>query len=412
MAHVHLWGEYMKKTSYHWLVLICCCGLITITFGLNNITGLFFTSIAADLGCGIGQASMFLSVVNIVSGFAGPYCAMLRKKVNLRLTMLAGLILAICCYVGVYFAHSIYLLYFYAAVIGICNGLYGSTLVVELINNWFEKMNSTAVGIAMAFSGVAGAVLSPIMTSLIANKGWRISYLMAFSLLVIIFLVPSLFILRSTPKELGMSRFGEEEKGIIDDQAKEKQKVKVFCPEMLLIALFPVVGACITSIGAHMAVYASTIGLTEAKGAVLVSTIMCGNLSSKVLLGLISDRFGPKISVFLTFVLTIGGLVILLLVPSSIFILLIAGAFIMGFSYAAGNVIAQGLCQIMFGKEQSADYFAWLNVPILCVSALNTSLIGFVYDACGSYKPSIIVLGSLFILSYILVLAAYKRKRA
>ena len=63
---------------------------------------------------------------------------------------------------------------------GVVFGLAGSFIFVVpapiLIDNWFKKHKGLALGCAMSFSGIGGAVLSPVFTLLIETFGWREAY--------------------------------------------------------------------------------------------------------------------------------------------------------------------------------------------------------------------------------------------
>ncbi len=398
----------MKNKIYPWLVLAACCGLITITFGLNNVTGLFFVHMAADLNCGIGSVSLFLSLILIMSGITGPIAAKVRKKVNVRTTIIACFIACLACYYGVYKADALWKLYLYAIVIGICGGTYGSTLVVELINNWFAKMSGTALGIALAFSGVSGAVLSPIISAMIVNKGWRLTFLLVFCSILIFFIALALIIIRSKPEELNLSRYGETADSKNANQEKKEVKVNIFCKEFFMICGFVTVGAMVTSMGAHMSGFSNSIGLSSGQAALLVSAVMVGNLLFKVFFGIVADSKGGKITAILTYICSLAALVMFFLLPSRFFILLFFAAYLLGTSYSAGNVITQACCQDIFGSEKASFYYAYMNLSILCLGASSTTIIGYIFDFTGSYKPALVGLGVILTITFLLLMKVYQ----
>ncbi len=63
-------GQTKNKIHFAWFVLIGLC--ITVGLGkaaLNNTAGLFITPISEDLGIGVGNLTLYLSISAVVTMF-------------------------------------------------------------------------------------------------------------------------------------------------------------------------------------------------------------------------------------------------------------------------------------------------------------------------------------------------------
>ena len=64
-------------------------------------------------------------------------------------------------------------------------GLPGSTLV----SNWFVSRRGTALGIAATGISLSGVLMPPLATMLIADQGWRFTFIV-YGVAVFVFVLP------------------------------------------------------------------------------------------------------------------------------------------------------------------------------------------------------------------------------
>ena len=61
----------MKKNLPYITAVLCCCGLAMAGLSLaSNCAGLFFMPVAQSLGVKLGEVSLYLTINNLVMGFA------------------------------------------------------------------------------------------------------------------------------------------------------------------------------------------------------------------------------------------------------------------------------------------------------------------------------------------------------
>ena len=399
----------MNKRLYHWLVVLSCCGLSTASLGLCvNCAGVFFAPVAQALNVGIGDVSVFVTILNLANGFLGPVAVKLTKKVNVRVLIGISGLTACMGFVGLSRITALWQLYALALIIGISNAFYGMVLVTLLIGNWFRERMGLAVGIALSFSGLMGAVMSPVFSSLIDGIGWRNAYLTA-ALVILAAVLPALIFVRLQPGEKGLLPYGasETEQEALKAKTGKETRRSFAGAEFGLLLVVSALCAALSAFGSHMSGYGTSIGLTATAGAYMISATMMGNTVSKLLIGILSDAVGPKKACILITGLTFGGFTILAVFASGPMALLVAGAFLVGTSYSIGGVGLSNMSKALFGQNFASAY-SYITAASFVGSAVAVAAIGYSFDMTGSYLPALIA-GLIFaIVSILSILLAYR----
>ena len=156
------------------LVLIAMCGMIATSLGiLTNTAGLFFSPVAEEFGVGIGSISLTLTICNLAYAASGMAVPRLVNGRNFKRVVLAGTTVTAAATAAMCAAPNVWVLYFLSAARGMAGGILGTVLVTIVINGWFHTGSGLATSIAMACSGLTGAALSPVLSAVIQNAGWR-----------------------------------------------------------------------------------------------------------------------------------------------------------------------------------------------------------------------------------------------
>lgn len=384
-----------KKKIYPYLLLIACAGIIAITFGLVNIQGLFFDSISSDLGIGKGKTAFYVTLIHISGAVFAPVGVRLRKSFSVRQILLVDGLLVIGALLLIPNATAIWQVYICAFIVGTGQGIYGNTMVVELINRWFEKAN-TAIGIAMCASGIFGSLFSPIFVNRIVKFGWRKAYYL-FAVIVAVVLIYSFLVIEDKPQK----------------QIKEidkKEDINVMSIDTVFVATLYLFASSMTAIGGYLLSFSVNIGLSMNQGATLSSAINIGNLVLKLIFGVLCDRIGGYKSALIAFGLITLGSLMLVLCPANMYVLLVTGAVLLGASFTGSNVLTSSICGELFGKDNVSAYYAAIT-SFSFVSAFSSTIIGFVYDLTGSYKYSILGFEILIGVSLILIKTVYNKRK-
>ncbi|MBO6047907.1 MAG: MFS transporter [Erysipelotrichaceae bacterium] len=402
-----------KKFSMRYiLVMIATCGLIASSVGLQtNISGLFFNPIAESFGIMKGAVSMTLTISNLIFALGGMIAPRLIKEQNLKLMVIAGTAIEAGGTILLSMAPNIMFMYILNAIRGFAAGVLGFVIVTIIISNWFKESVGLMTSIALGFSGVAAAIFSPIISSVIAGGGWRVGYLVA-GILIVVFNLPAVFFLPALhPHTKGFKAFGEKE--IIEPhptgftEEKPGRKISIFL--MILACLYAVMACGAGAMPQHFPGIADSFGF-GAVGATLISVTMVANTGGKIILGILSDKLGSRLSIIFYLCLAIAGTFIFLTIHTSFF--MIVAAVLFGMVYALGAVGPVMISKDMFGLENYSKTYPTVNMCGTVSNAIFSTVIGYLYDFSGNYYSTLFLMLGMLSIGIVVVIVAYTRNDA
>ena len=406
-----------EKIKFHkaWLILIACCFMQAGGIGIIvSCSGIFLNPIAQELNFGMGQLSLYMSIQGLGMVCALPLAGKLLPKVNIRI--LVSTCMSICAGTFALMSQFNHLWQWYlaGAVIGFCSGFVFVMPAPIMIGNWFRKNTGLAMGIAMAFSGVGGAIVNPIGTFIISNSGWRSAYIVLGVISALLVLPFTLFIIRFKPEDDNTTAYGSE--GLENQKSSSKQKSevtgvssKIAVKSLAFVCIFIMAGliAFVSTYLQHLPSYAVTIGFAAAVGGTMASAVMIGNIVGKLGLGFLNDKLGEKNA-------TISGLIVvmisfaLMLFSKGNTALAITGAFLYGFVMAMSSVSVPLIVRKVFGSKDYSSIFSYVTMGTQLIGSFGISVIGFMYDGFGSYVPSFYIGMIVCVLAIVSIIGAFK----
>lgn len=398
---------------YYWVIIACCCGMIITSLGIsNNCSGVFFAPIANDLGVGIGDTAMYITIMNLVTGFMGPLVILLSQKWYIRTTIFTGMLLTVLSMLSWSYITSVWPFYIAAVVHGVGNAMLGAVVINMIIGNWFYQSVGMVMGAVLSFSGITGAILSPVLQSAIESWGWRNAHLIATAIAFVCVLPATVFV-QLRPQNKGLLPYGysatASENG--EKDAREATKNEADAPKLALVLIICIVSfitAFITGMGQHMSNYALNIGIDVSTGVLLISAVMVGNMSSKLLLGIFSDVIGTKPALLLFIILSALGLLVLGAFENAGFWVLIIAAVCLGFSYSLSGLGMAQVTRSIFASGASNKVYAYATTVALVASSLSYSLIGYSYDLLHSYRFVCLFCAAMTVVSVLLLLRLFR----
>ena len=400
-----------QKFSFRYiLILLGMCGLLGTNVGLcTNVAGLFFTPIAEDFGILTGSVSMTLTICNLVFAVSGLLAPKVIKETSFRTILIAATVLVAGSTALMSMCNNIALLYILNAIRGFAGGLTGFVLVTTVINSWFVDFNGLATSIAMSFSGIAGAVFSPIVSGIIQANGWRTGYLF-IALVMVIFNLPSiLFLPCLKPETKGMKPLGER-KVSAGTSASAAGSGSVNGLLFAMVIVFAIICCGSTSLPQFFPGISGSYGMAASVGAGMLSVSMITNTASKIVLGAMIDKFGSRISILSYIVAVIFGIASILLIRAPFMMFVAAGC--MGLAYALGTVAIAMMAKDVFGAENYSRTYPVCSMAGSIANALFSMAVGYMYDFTGSHSLTLILFLALLAIAFFITVAAYSRKKA
>lgn len=142
-----------------------------------NCMSLFQPLIVSDLGISLAQYNISNAISTVVSVIGSLVIGHVADKVSGRVLGSLTVIATSAVLAGMSFVGELWQVYVLFAVSG-CFAVASTRLLISLVTaNWFTAKRGLAISIALSGTGFGGAILSPIVSSLIVSVGWRSAFL-------------------------------------------------------------------------------------------------------------------------------------------------------------------------------------------------------------------------------------------
>lgn len=401
----------MQKTSQrkYILIVMAMCGLAASALGVcSSSVGVFYGAVTEDLGILKGTFAMHSTLSMLAGAVISLFVPKLLKRFSLKKLLVTGTVLAVAATALMAVSRHIALFYVLGSIRGLGCGMFAAVPITLVLNNWFKKNIGLATSITFSFSGVSGAVCSPALSACIRSFGWEKAYLL-MALFILAFNALALFLpFRLSPADEGMKAYGEGDAVSVAAKSEQPEKGRMpYVPALsavfLLFGLSYTLVNALTNVPQYYTVYVGEVGLDPSVGAMLLSCAMVGNVLSKLVLGLLNDRFGAVKSCCMLLAVNILALVGIGLLPVHQNVIVIGAASVLfGTSYALASVGVPLLTRSYFGIRNYSHLFPVVSFMMNVGVSVSLTIIGYVYDYTGRY----IVIIAAGIAIDILVLAA------
>ena len=393
----------INKSYKHWMIVLLMCCLAASSIGLcTNAIGVFYTPVAKSLKVLKGTFAMHATLSTLATALTSLKISKVIKKYSYKKFLLIGVILSSGATWLMSYSTSVYLFYILGILRGIGVGIYGMVPITVVITNWFDKKHGLATSLALSFSGLSGAIFSPLLSSWITRYGWQMTYrFMAICILALV--LPALIVpWNIDPKEEHLLPYGYQNRK--ETTKAQNNKIKLLTISFLCMCLFTLLHTSITGISQHLSGIAVSIHLSATIGATFMSFTMIGNISTKLLIGFLSDLLSPIKAVIMMILTNCISLVLLFLgVIHQETLLLYIGSLMFGSIYSVGAVGIPMLTRYFFGNENYARTYSVIDFLTNVGSASSLTLIGYLYDFTQSYQIVFIIALCFHLINLILL---------
>ncbi|NLH63449.1 MAG: MFS transporter [Erysipelotrichaceae bacterium] len=389
-------------------VLIAMCGLSCCAYGIiANSGGVFFTPIAETFGVGKGAVSLTLTISGIATAVGGLLVPKILKESSWRKIILIASVLILISTLAMAYADALWILYLANGIRGFGAGLISYVTISIFINQWFYAKHGFVTSLTMSFSGISGALLSPIFTGLIQSLGWRSTYLISM-IFIVLFLLPAIILPFSFhPESLQIKAYGAEIKKGTAVSAEENNDPHLL--PFLLLCLVSIASNSYVGIVQHLPSYAIAIGNTAEAGALMLSLALIGNIVSKLLAGTLADIIGTKNALWILSVICLFAILLLFCTQNILFLYL--GALLMGCGYGIGAVGITLMTKSLFGLTGFVRIYPIVSFLASISFSAATALIGWLFDLTGSYLISFEIGAVLCALIFLAIALAYQGQK-
>jgi len=264
----------------------------------------------------------------------------------------------------------------------------------RLVNLWFDKARGLALGIALAGTGITGALAPRLVSGYIEGHDWRGGY-QALALVILIATPVIVLLIRERPRlAMGQEPAQTPPAGIT---LVEARKTAVF---WLLAALFFCVALGVGGLIVHFVPMLTDAGVSLSRAATTAGVLGVSVILGRVVTGALIDRFfAPRIATILFTIAAAGCISLAAGGPE----MAVVAAFAIGFAMGAEVDLIGYLVARYFGMTAYGAIYGWQYAMFMIGLAASPLLAGVVYDARGDYGSALI--GAAILLAFAAVLA-------
>jgi MFS family permease len=405
------------KIFYGWWVVVASVLIMAMLHPLiTTCWGLYVKPVTADMGFSRSAFGLCSTIISGVTVLLSPYLGKWLAKKNTQLIHAVCVVGLAASYASFSLGQNITHFYISAIFMGAfsCGAI--ALPISIVITNWFVKKRGLAISVALAGSGVGGAIISPIMANIIQNSGWRMSYVI-FAVAMLVVSLPMILIMKKAPEKMGLKAYGADEAAVgTQKTAVPKMELNMTLGEVkrygfFWIYLFGMFLLCFVGFGSlsQLAAFLADVhGVAFA--AKILSFFLIVVTLGKIFLGWVYDKFGTKIGTsFICIVFAVS--IACMLFPESK-PLMYAMAFLYGLGICTGTVCPPVITAAMFGSKHYGEIYGYVNLSVYLGAALSVPAIAVIYDRTGSYQMAWLLCIAMIAVSFIALLYSDIKCRA
>ncbi len=385
-------GDKKNKLFYGYVVVAAAVFIMMIAWGSNRTFGVFLEPMLNEFGWTRAGISGAFTLSMIIMGLFAIAAGRLTDRFGPRVVLIGCAFFLGLGYLLVSQVGAIWQLYlFYGVITGI--GMSGAFApLLSMVPRWFVKRRALMSGIVVAGPALGIMVMPLAFTLLISTYGWRTSYLILGSVVLVLIVLAALF-LRRDPGQMGLMLYGADEgkAGSMDLQAAglslgEAVRTRQFW--LLSVVSFSDF-FLMNVITVHIVIYTIGLGIPATAAASVLSVAAGVSIPARVIIGGVADRIGNKPAFMICFITSVAAF-LLLLVARELWILYLFAA-IFGFGLWSSGAIMAPITAELFGLKSHGTILACTSFASAVGGAVGPVLVGYIFDVTGSYQLGFIL---------------------
>ncbi|MEO8651842.1 MAG: MFS transporter [Hyphomicrobiaceae bacterium] len=372
--------------------------IVILTFVMNMIGrgvtetfAVFLLPVQNGLGVSRSEITLTYSIYMLANGCMAPFAGQLIDRLGARVTYGLGILSLGVGYILAGYATHIVHYYIFAGLLGgIGAASLGMVAASSLLSRWFVNRIGSVMSLPYAAVGAGMIAIPPLAQLLVQWYGWRTAH--QFIGAGVLALFPFVMMLPLRRITAGASAWQTRRASQTGDAQRNPWPLSVVVRTGAFWGLFA--AYLFTSISAYAVLPQSVAALIESGFAPLLAAGafgMMGLLSTLGILtmGWMSDRFGRLITVTLSYLVTILGVLALIatvLHPS--LILMYAFVVCFGLMQGARGPILVALVSVLYPGGGVGSIFGALSLALGIGAAFGSWASGLLHEIAGGYTAS------------------------
>ncbi len=404
-----------RRFFYGYIVVAASFFTIFLMHGTSSTYGIFFNPLQTEFGWSRTMVSGAHSLAFFLEGLFAIMVGSLTDKFGPRIVIVtSGFILGL----GYYLMSQVnagWQLYFYYGVIVGMGITSGNVTLLSTTARWFTKRRGMMSGIVKVGTGMGIFVMPLVASWLIANYGWRNSYVL-LGISAMVGIVAAAQFLRRDPSQKGLQPYGADEPGddssSLVDRSLSFQEVMHTRQFWMVCAIYFVTWYISISVTVHIVPRALDLGVSATRAAVVLSTIGGTSILGRLVIGGASDRVGSRRVLIICYLVLMAALSWLQFADELWALYLFAAVY--GFAHGGFFALISPLVAELFGTRSHGVIFGTVLFLSQIGGAIGPTATARIFDITGSYQLAFLILLLASVIGFVMavLLRPVKAKEA
>lgn len=326
-----------------------------------------------ELGWSRADLSGAFSLAFLISGVLGiPIGGQVDRR-GARALMTAGSLLAAACLALLSMVTARWQFYLlWAGGLGLAQALTFYPVTFTVVTNWFVHRRGSALALLTVLGGFASVIFYPLAGLLIAHFGWRSTLLVMAACQLLIAAPIHLLVVRGHP------------------QTPAERGGLTLRPALGHLAFWSLTAASGLALMGHAVILAHQVPYLIGRGydpvfaAGVAGLLGIASLPARLVMNLLSNRFGPQSLLAISTALQAAGVLLLLAAGNAVLLWAYIGVY--GFAFGAVSPLRASVMADQFGRAAYGAITAVQGLMVAVLAAGGPLLAGVLYDRFRDYR--------------------------
>lgn len=373
-------------------VLILCTAMNLLSRGVSDTYAVFLLPLAREFGADRATLTGVYSTYMLVYGLAAPVAGLAFDRFGPRALYCAG----IACFGTAYvLAGSIGALWQLYLLVGVAGGIgsvaIGMVPASALISRWFRRRLPSAMSILYAALGTGVLVLAPATQWLIQQTGWRTTYHVLGSAVLLLF--PLMLVLPWRAIAAGQPGY-EELPQVTPARAGGATLIGALRTPAFwgLFGIMFITAFTTFSVVVQIVAYLVEVGFAPLEAASIYGVMGMLSIAGMLGSGALAQRYGERKIATLSYSCTIAGIVMLALLQwKAAYVLVVAFALLFGTMQGSRGPLVATLAARLFARSGLGAVYGCIMLGMGVGAAIGSSAAGTLHDFTGGYRAGFVL---------------------
>ncbi len=400
--------------------------MVIATVPLFHAMAVWAVALERHFGWSRAQLGMALTLTRVESGLIGPLEGYLVDRVGTRWMVLIGLVLLGGAWVFFSRVDNLWMFYVAYVLMAVGQGLGSWIPLMTMLNKWFSRRRSTAIGWANVVSRFGALLLVPAIAWAVVDAPGRIGWQTTALILgigILILAAPLASMIRNDPKDYGEAPDGEARRpapasGATPANPGQPRQQEMTASEALRTPAFWLIAfghgftsMVILAIMTHLGLLMVDKGYTGQDAGWVVSVYTGVAMLFQLVGGYSGDRLSKRVA--LAFFTAVQAAGVLVLVVANTLPMFYFFGILFGAGFGGRNPLTVAIRADYFGTASFGKILGFSTVPMNLLLLIASPFAGWMYDQYGSYDLAFLILAGLNLVGAVcFILAARPRPRA